>query len=83
MKQTREASFARIDRVMTHLDNLIGDTNHIYQNKLIVLDAYAFVMARWSVKTPKPWSEYPNVARFMEAMQQDEAVKKFLELSNK
>lgn len=83
IEAAREASFARIDRVMTHLDNLIGATNHVYQNKRTILDAYAFIMARWSVNTPKSWSEYPNLSRFMESMQQDEAVKKVLELSNK
>lgn len=77
----KEASYPRIDIVMNHLDNLIGETTHVYKNKRTVADAYAFVMALWSEKTPKSWEAYPNIKRFMDNMYQDEAVKKVLELS--
>ena len=76
-----EASFPRIDKVMAHLDGLLEGSDHVYQNKRSVADAYAFVMARWSVHTPKSYKEYPNLARFMENMKQDPAVQKVLELS--
>lgn len=83
LNRVKEASFARIDRALTHLDSLIGDTNHVYKNKRTIADAYAFVMSRWSEYTPKSWREYPNLSRFMESMMQDETVKKVLELSQK
>lgn len=76
-----QAAYQRVDRVMTFLDGLIGDTDHVYRNQRTVADPYAFVMATWSVKTPKPWTEYPNLARFMKAMKEDEAVAKVLQLS--
>ena len=60
---------------------VFGDTDHVYQNKQTVLDPYAYVMARWSVKTPKAWTDYPNLARFMRHMDQDPAVQKVKELS--
>ncbi|HFH9836966.1 TPA: glutathione S-transferase family protein [Streptococcus suis] len=76
-----QAGYIRVDRAMTYLDSLIGNTNHVYKNKRTVLDPYAYVMARWSVKTPKPWTEYPNLARFMRQMDQDPAVQKVKDLS--
>ena len=78
----REAAYARIDRVMAFLDNLIGERGHVYRGKRSVADAYAYVMARWSVKTPKPYSEYPHLAAFMTRMGEDEAVKRVLAASN-
>ena len=78
----REAAYARIDRVMAFLDGLIGERGHVYRNKRTVADAYAFVMTRWSVKTPKPYSEYPHLAAFMQRMSEDEAVKRVLAASN-
>lgn len=77
----REASYARIDLAMTHLNNLIGDTGHVYQDKRTVADAYAYVMALWSERAPKTWKDYPNLAKFMETMSQDEAVQKVMALS--
>ena len=76
----REAAYARIDRVMTFLDGLIGERGHVYRDRRSVADAY--VMARWSVKTPKPYSEYPHLAVFMQRMSEDEAVKRVLAASN-
>ena len=78
----REAAYVRIDRVMAFLDGLIGERGHVYRSKRSVADAYAFVMARWSVKTPKPYSEYPHLAAFMQRMNEDEAVKRVLAASN-
>lgn len=77
----REAAYARIDRVMAFLDNLIGESGHVFRNKRSVADAYAFVMVRWSVKTPKSYKEYPHLAAFMQKMGEDAAVQKVLELS--
>lgn len=79
LAKAKEASYARIERVMTHLDALLGDSNHLYQNKRTVADAYAFVMLRWSSRLEKSWKTYPNIQRFMTAMFEDEAVKYVLE----
>lgn len=77
----RTAAHARVERVLAHLDGLIGDTGHVYGNKRSVADAYAFVMARWSEKLPKSWRDYPNLAAFINSMLEDEAVKRVLERS--
>ena len=78
----RAAAWPRIDRVMSYLDALIGASGHVYRDRRSVADAYAYVMARWSVKTPKPYSEYPHLAAFMTRMGEDEAVKRVLAASN-
>lgn len=75
----RESAYARIDRAMQYLDNLIGEGLHVYGDRRSIADAYAFVMTRWTDKMPKSWRDYPNVARFMQAMQQDQAVQYVLE----
>ena len=54
----------------------------MYRDRRSVADAYAYVMARWSVKTPKPYSAYPHLAAFMTRMGEDEAVKRVLAASN-
>lgn len=83
LQKVKEAAFARIDRAMLHLDKLIAAGNgHVYQGKRSIADAYAFVMARWTEYTPKPWREYPNIAAFMTRMEQDPAVQKVLAAQN-
>lgn len=83
IENVKKASYPRIERVLEHLNNIIGEDEHVYKNKKTVADAYAFVMARWSEYAEKSWKEYPNLARFMEKMQKDETVIKVLELSRK
>ena len=77
----RAAAVPRIDRVMTYLDGLIGDTDHVFENRRTVADAYAYVMARWTVRLDKSWRDYPNVARFMTAMDADPSVQRVLKAS--
>ena len=74
----RAAAVPRIDRVMTYLDGLIGDTDHVFGDKRTVADAYAYVMARWTGRLEKTWRDYPNVARFMTVMEEDPSVQKVL-----
>ncbi|HUD43404.1 MAG TPA: glutathione S-transferase family protein [Dokdonella sp.] len=78
LQAVREAAHARIDRVMTHLDGLIGGGVHVHDGRRTIADAYAFVMARWTERLPRTWRAYPNVARFMETMQDDPAVDQVL-----
>lgn len=72
------AAEKRVDIAMNHLDQLIGDTGHVYQDKRTVADAYAFIMAQWSKKVSKTWKDYPHLAKFMETMKSDPAVQKVL-----
>jgi glutathione S-transferase len=78
----RAAAQPRVERVLKHLDGLIGTTGHVYRGKRSVADPYAFVMARWSERFPKSWRDYPHVAAFMHTMEADEAVGRVLKLSS-
>src|SRR6516165_7591204 len=45
LSAVRTAAQPRVERVLEHLDRLVGDTGHVYRGKRSVADAYAFVMA--------------------------------------
>lgn len=81
LEKVRTASHARIDRVMQHLDRVIGESEHLYRDRRTVADAYAYVMARWTARLPKTWRDYPNVARFFSRMEADADVSEVLNLS--
>lgn len=72
----KAASHARVDRVMTYLDGLIGARDHVYRNWRTVADAYAYIMAGWTKYYPKTFEAYPNIARLMARMDHDAAVQK-------
>lgn len=78
----REAAVLRIERVLTHLDALIGTKGHVYRDKRTVADPYAFVMSRWSEHLPRSWKDFPNLARFMESMLQDASVASIIKRSS-
>ena len=79
----RASAPARIDRVLTHLDGLIGaGGGHVYGGRRSVADAYGFVMTRWSDEAAEGWRSYPHLAAFMEAMMRDEAVRFVLDRSH-
>jgi glutathione S-transferase len=81
LDKVRSASHARIDRVMQHLDQMIGDSEHVYRDRRTVADAYAYVMTRWTARLPKTWRDYPHVARFYSRMEQDPVVEEVVRLS--
>ncbi|WP_038215387.1 glutathione S-transferase family protein [Xenophilus azovorans] len=81
LDDVRAAAHTRIDRVMQHLDRMIGQGSHVYRGRRTVADAYAFVMARWTSKLDKTWKDYPNVARFYARMEQDLTVQDVLRRS--
>lgn len=78
-----EAAYKNIDSVATILDSMLDGKTHIYKNKKTVLDAYAYILSRWLSNTPKSWTEYPNLKKFMETMENDEEVQKIIKLSTK
>ena len=78
LEAVRQASYVRVQRVLAHLDALIGDSGHVYGGKRSVADPYAFVLSRWSEKMPKSWRDYPNLAAFMQNMSTDKAVLRVL-----
>lgn len=83
LEKVKEASYKAIDKVVSHLDSLLEGKDHVYKDKKTVLDPYAFILTRWTTMTPKSWKEYPNLVKFMERMEKDEAVQIVLELHDK
>lgn len=83
LEKVIKSAYIKIDGVATILDNMLEGKTHIYKNKRTVLDAYAYILSRWLSKTPKSWTEYPNLRLFMETMENDDEVQKILELSTK
>lgn len=76
LEAVKTASYARIDKVLSYLDKRLEGQDYLVRNQRTIADPYAFVMARWSEYLPKTWKEYPNLARFMNAMYEDEGVKR-------
>ena len=77
----KQKSFETIDKMMTHLDRLIGEGDHVYKNKKTVLDAYVYILTRWSEMTPKSWKEYPNIKRVSEQIEKDDVVQEIVKKS--
>ncbi|HEY9694598.1 MAG TPA: glutathione S-transferase family protein [Oculatellaceae cyanobacterium] len=75
IKLTKEASYALIDKMLSHLEQHLEGKNHIVGDRRTVADPYAFAMLRWGTYLPKPLSDYPNVYRFYQQMRDDEGVK--------
>ena len=70
-----KAAYNSIDNAMKSMDNLLEGEDYLYNNKKTVLDAYAYVMVRWTDDFEKSWKDYPNVKRFVENFHDDPAVK--------
>ena len=70
-----KAAYISIDSAMKSLDNLLEGKDYLYNNKKTVLDAYAYVMVRWTDDFEKSWKDYPSVKRFVENLEDDPAVK--------
>lgn len=83
LEKVKEAAFEKIDSVAGLLDKKLEGKDHIYKDKKTVLDAYAYILSRWLLMTPKSWKEYPNLKRFMERMEKDEVVQKIIAESEK
>ena len=46
-----------------------------------MMDAYVYILTRWSEMTPKSWKEYPNIKRVSEAFEKDEVVQEIVKKS--
>lgn len=72
----KESSYKLVDRVFQHLDHHLDGKEYIVGDRCTIADPYAFAMTRWGNLLPKPLSDYPNLNRFYQRMQQDEGVKR-------
>lgn len=79
LKVVKDATEQRIRRVASELDAHIGDSDHIVLGRRTLLDAYGYAMLRWLRYLDKDFESWPNIARFIAAMEQDPGVQRALE----
>jgi len=78
LKVVKDATEQRIRRVAGELETHIGDSQHIVLGRRTFLDAYAYAMLRWLRNLEKDLEPWPNIARFIAAMEEDEGVQRAL-----
>jgi glutathione S-transferase len=74
----KEALARRIAQVARPLESQLGEEVHIALGRRTFLDAYAYAMVRWMRKLAGGLQPYPNLARFMAAMDDDPGVRRAL-----
>ncbi|MDX1556192.1 MAG: glutathione S-transferase N-terminal domain-containing protein [Xanthomonadales bacterium] len=79
LQAVKDAAEKRVRRVTEELEKQIGDGKHIALGRRTLLDAYAYAMLRWLRFFDKELSPWPNIARFVSAMEADDGVQKALE----
>jgi glutathione S-transferase len=75
----RDATEKRIRKIADQIENQIGDGEHIALGRRTLLDAYAYAMLRWLRFFEKKLAPWPNIARFMAAMERDPGVLRALQ----
>jgi glutathione S-transferase len=75
----REAAYKQIDACLQLLDRHMSDRNYMVEDRRTVLDPYLFVFCRWGKSVPKPFTDYPNLHRFMMQMADDEGVQRAMQ----
>jgi glutathione S-transferase len=79
LKAVKDAAANRIRKVAGELEAQIGDGTHIVLDRRTLLDAYAYAMLRWLRFLDGDLEPWPNIARFLSAMEDDAGVQRALE----
>lgn len=75
----REAAHKQIDACFQLLERHMSDRTYMVENRRTVLDPYLFVFCRWGKSLPKPFTDYPNLHRFLLQMADDEGVQRAMQ----
>lgn len=75
----REAAYQQIDACFQLLDRHMNDRTYMLEDRRTILDAYLFVFCRWGNTLAKPFSDYPNLHRFLTQMATDEGVQQAMQ----
>jgi glutathione S-transferase len=75
----REAAYKQIDVCFQLLDEHMSDRTYMVENRRTVLDPYLFVFCRWGNSLSKPFTDYPNLHRFLMQMAQDEGIQRAMQ----
>lgn len=66
----REASRLRIEASWDRLDAWMAQRNHVLGERLSAVDFLATMLMRWSRNMPKPATEWPHLAAYVQRMKQ-------------
>lgn len=75
----KDAMAQRLATVAGVLEQQVGGGTHIALGRRTLLDAYAYAMVRWLARLEGGFGPYPNLVRFMAAMDADAGVQRALE----
>lgn len=75
----RESAYKQIDACFQLLDRYMSDRPYMIEERRTVLDPYLFVFCRWGKSLPKPFTDYPNLHRFLLQMAEDEGVQRAMQ----
>ncbi|HEY9621931.1 MAG TPA: glutathione S-transferase N-terminal domain-containing protein [Crinalium sp.] len=75
----REAAYKQIDACFQLLDRHMSDRTYMVEEHRTVLDPYLFVFCRWGKSLQKPFTDYPNLHRFLLQMAEDEGVQRAMQ----
>lgn len=76
----REAADKQIDACFQLLDRHMENRAYMVEDRRTVLDPYLFVFCRWGNALAKPFTDYPNLHRFMMQLVEDEGVQQAISL---
>ncbi|UBF30402.1 glutathione S-transferase N-terminal domain-containing protein (plasmid) [Kovacikia minuta CCNUW1] len=71
----QEAAYKQIDACFQLLDRHMENRTYMVEDRRTILDPYLFVFCRWGNILPKPFTDYPNLHRFLTHFAEDEGVK--------
>lgn len=76
----REAAYKQIDACFKLLDRHMESRTYMVEDRRTVLDPYLFVFCRWGKSLPKPFTDYPNLHRFLMQMADDVGVQRAMQV---
>lgn len=75
----REAAYKQIGACFQVLDRHMENRTYMVEERRTVLDPYLFVFCRWGRSLPKPFTDYPNLQRFIMQMADDAGVQRAMQ----
>ena len=75
----RDAAYKQIDACFQLLDRHMENRSHMVEDRPTVFDPYLFVFCRWGKSLAKPFTDYPNLHRFLIQMAEDSGVQRAMQ----
>lgn len=75
----REAAYQQIDACFQLLERHMENRAYMIEDRPTVLDPYLFVFCRWGKSLSKPFTDYPNLHRFLIQMAEGAGVRRAMQ----